>query len=672
MIAMDLKQMVAPAHGVPCMRIIIASAWLGLMIAPPLIAGSSNSLMDVSPDGTRLIVANSDHGSVTLVDTARRAKVREIAVGGKLEGVTWIGDGPLAVVTVYDQDRLAFVDVDAGRVVASLEVADEPYGIVADAQGRRAWVTHDYPGLVSEIDLPSRRVARTIPAGRFLRGIARSPDGRRLYVTEYYSARMHAVDLVEGKVVDTWSGQSRDNLSRHVVLHPRRPKAYLSHIRSMTDVISSRGSIFPHLTVYTLTAADDSTGQPAKRRTSLALDTYNNVYVVTNPWEADISPDGRRLYTIYAGTDDGNISSVIDDDYKEIERWGEPIRLGKNPRAIRVSPDGQTVYVYNTLDFAVSIHDADMKRLAVVPVCDPPKSPEWVRGKILFNSAKQPMTNARWVACSSCHPDGGHDGRVWHNPEGLRRTTGLWGLAHTHPLHWSADRDEVQDFEFTIRGKLMSGRGLFDGPIARKKIDEPTELSEHLSGRSKDLDALAIYCNSFEFTLSPHIPEPGKLSDAAQRGKEIFFSRQTRCAECHSGPYYTDSSLTKPYRLHDVGTGQDDPSEKMGPRYDTPTLLGVYRLTSFLHHGKAKSLREVLTTFNKNDRHGVTSHLTDAQLEDLIEFLKSLPYETPPRETPNTVPYRLQLTQGGRPTVLPMGHPAAGPADRPSEETKRR
>ena len=54
-----------------------------------------------------------------------------------------------------------------------------------------------------------------------------------------------------------------------------------------------------------------------------------------------------------------------------------------------------------------------------------------------------------------CHPDGNADGRVWNQPEGLRKTTALFGMAHTHPLHYSADRDEVQDFEYTIRGRLM-------------------------------------------------------------------------------------------------------------------------------------------------------------------------------------------------------------------------
>ena len=213
-----------------------------------------------------------------------------------------------------------------------------------------------------------------------------------------------------------------------------------------------------------------------------------------------------------------------------------------------------------------------------------------------------------------------------------------------HGPHASAalvGRDEVQDFEYTIRGRLMQGRGLLRETIKPKVGFEPAELDEQLAGRSKELDALAVYCNSFEFTLSPHIPAPGKLSEAAERGKRLFFSKEVGCVACHSGPYYTDSSLQKPYKLHDVGTGNDDPSEKIGPQYDTPSLLGVYRTAPYLHHGKAGTLRDLLTTFNKQDKHGKTSHLKPAEIDDLVDFLKSLPYETPPGETPNTVKYRV-------------------------------
>jgi hypothetical protein len=489
--------------------------------------------------------------------------------------------------------------------------------------------------MVSEIDLKSQKLVREMKVGAFTRGLVLSGDESRLYVTEFYTGILRAVDLKTGTLVDSWQGHSTENLCRNVVLHPTRPKAYLSLLRSRVEVNHGAGSIIPTLSVCDLDAHEGA------RRRGVMLDTYNGFDVVCNPWEAAVSPDGKYLYTIYSGTNDMNVSEVLDDDFKEVKNAGK-YRLGQNPRAIRLSPDGETAYIYNTLDFSVGVYQTPyMRRIASIKVCEPPKTPEWVRGKVLFTSANPPMTARRWIACASCHPDGLSDGRVWHNPEGMRKTPALFGLAHTHPLHWSADRDEVQDFEYTIRSKLMQGQGFLRGGFRPKNGFEPVELEEHLAGRSPDLDALAIYTNSFEFTLSPHIPAPSKLSEAAERGKKLFFSKEVGCATCHSGPYYTDSRLEKPFNLHDVGTGKDDPTEKMGPKYDTPTLLGVYRTAPYLHHGKAKTLHDVLTTCNKEDKHGKTSHLKPAETGDLVAFLKSLPYEKPPDETPNTVKYRV-------------------------------
>jgi len=622
------------------MRSLLPPAVL-LLIAPAVLAGASNSLLDVSPDGSRLIVANSDNGTVTVVDLKERKVVREIPVGDHPEGVAWVGDGPVALVSVYRDDKLVFVDTSVGKVIESVACAAEPYGVVATKGGRRAYVTHDYPGLVSEVDLESRKVVRTIPAGAWARGVALTPDESRIYVTNYYTGTLTAIDLNDGKVVDSWPGRESDNLCRHVVVHPRRPKAYLSHIRSRVHVFDARGSIFPELSICTLTPAKAD----EKRRTAIALDTYNGVYVTANPWESAISPDAKTFVTVYAGTNDMNYSTVIDDDYREIEQGGV-LTVGKHPRAVRYSPNGKELYVYTTLDFCVNVYDVTKARpakVASVKVCEPPHTPEWVRGKELFVTSQSPMTRARWISCSSCHPDGAQDGRVWQNPEGPRKTPPMWGLAHTHPLHYSADRDEVQDFEYTIRGKLMGGSGLLKGPIKpRNGFVPPAELDEKLAGRSKDLDALAIYTNSFQPKLSPHIPAPGKLSAEAERGKSLFFDKMVGCATCHSGPYFTDSRLQKPFLVHDVGTG-GGATEKMPPEYDTPTLLGVYRTPPYLHDGRAKTLLDVLTTANPKDEHGKTSHLTKAQLAELIAFLKSLPYEEPPDETPNTVRDRVKL-----------------------------
>ena len=100
----------------------------------------------------------------------------------------------------------------------------------------------------------------------------------------------------------------------------------------------------------------------------------------------------------------------------------------------------------------------------------------------------------------------------------------------------------------------------------------------------------------------------------------------------------------------------------MGPKYDTPTLLGVYRSPPYLHDGRAKTLLDVLTTANRSDRHGKTSHLTKEQLDDLVAFLKSLPYETPPDETPNTVPRpgEIEALSASRSTGANIDAPALG------------
>jgi len=198
----------------------------------------------------------------------------------------------------------------------------------------------------------------------------------------------------------------------------------------------------------------------------------------------------------------------------------------------------------------------------------------------------------------------------------MRRTTHFFGMSRTAPLHWSADRDEVQDFEHTIRGPLMQGSGLLSGKL-------PPPLGEPLAGRSKDLDALAAYCNSLEAPLSPHNAAGGKLTDAAKRGRTLFHSEKTGCATCHSGPDFTDK------KRHDVGTGRDDKFEKLGYEYDTPSLVRTYRNVSWLHDGSATSLEAVVAK-NPGDKHGRTSHLTADQRAELVAFLKSLPFKDAP------------------------------------------
>jgi cytochrome c peroxidase len=57
---------------------------------------------------------------------------------------------------------------------------------------------------------------------------------------------------------------------------------------------------------------------------------------------------------------------------------------------------------------------------------------------------------------------------------------------------------------------------------------------------------------------------------------------------------------------------------------DTPQLPDITYSAPYLHDGSARSLEEIWTVFNPKDQHGVTNDLTKDELNDLIEYLRTL------------------------------------------------
>ena len=104
-----------------------------VFIASASLAGTSNSLMDIAPNGKALIVANNDNSTVTLVDLVDNKAVREIKVGKKPEGVTWIGDGPLAAVTLYHESAIVIFNTSTGKIEKRITTAAEPHGIMCSS-----------------------------------------------------------------------------------------------------------------------------------------------------------------------------------------------------------------------------------------------------------------------------------------------------------------------------------------------------------------------------------------------------------------------------------------------------------------------------------------------------------------------------------------------------------
>ena len=325
---------------------------------------------------------------------------------------------------------------------------------------------------------------------------------------------------------------------------------------------------------------------------------------VNLPFDVALSSDGQRAHIVYLGSGD---MSVIDLTSRTVLAH---LEVGDGPRGIVLTPDERTAYVANSLSGDVSVIDlSTFEEVTRIPITTSPLSPQLHRGKLLFISSRSTaISRDRWMSCESCHFDGEHDGRTWLFPDGPRNTANLRGLADTRPLHWSADRDEVQDFEFTIR-ELQAGTGLL--------ADPHPALGPSNAGRSADLDALTAFIESLQPRPSPFRHRDGTLTPEAQRGQAVFHRPDVGCAACHIPPLFTD------LLLHDIGTGHG-PGELLGPAFDTPSLRGLWHTAPYLHDGRAPTLRDVLTTHNPTDAHGRTTHLSEAELYDLLAFLISI------------------------------------------------
>ncbi|MCK6507219.1 PKD domain-containing protein [Myxococcota bacterium] len=257
--------------------------------------------------------------------------------------------------------------------------------------------------------------------------------------------------------------------------------------------------------------------------------------------------------------------------------------------------DGQVAWVLASLDrqlvaFDLQSGNAQVELARIDLVEEEVLTAQELLGARIFHTAADPrMSVDSYISCGSCHPEGGEDGRVWdftQRGEGLRNTLPIWGMPLSGPWHWSANFDELQDFENDIR-LHQSGEG-FLAEADWAECQEP--LGEEKAGRSEELDALAAYMQHLAAEAAPAAPQ-AKASDAA------FLA--AGCTGCHSGDRGTDAAwlAEDSPRLWDVGTLTEASGSRLGGELTglrTPGLVGVAWTGPWLHDGSAASLEEAV------------------------------------------------------------------------------
>lgn len=319
---------------------------------------------------------------------------------------------------------------------------------------------------------------------------------------------------------------------------------------------------------------------------------------------------------------------------------GTLIDVGYAPSGLALSEDDRLLFVDAYMSREVAIYPVDdfadlPQPLARITV--PSREPlgrQVLRGKQLFNDSFDPrLAKDAYIACAHCHLDGETDRRTWDftdRGEGMRNTISLLGRGGTGhgPIHWSANFDEVQDFEHDIRGPFGGSGLMTDREFHTGTRDET--LGDPKAGVSAELDALAAYVESLTtIPRSPHRGPDGELTAQAEAGRILFQSPALGCTACHAGASLTDSQFVAPAvpLLHDVGTITPASGQRLGgplTGIDTPTLVELWNTPPYLHDGSATTLLDVLTTKNPADLHGVTSSLSSDELDALVAYLLSL------------------------------------------------
>jgi len=638
----------------------------------PLVSGRSQSSSSMIVVNDLVWVVNPDHNSVSVLDYQQGQVLAEIPVGanpvavGFVDDTVWVSNKTAGSVSAISVNTLSVVDE------ISVGVGSRPHGIVTDESNNAVYVVLEGTGQLIKIDATSNEIVDTIRVGEHPRHLAINANQTKLYVSRFITAPVPGEstrnlgtggggELTVVNLATGFSTQSKVTLPYNNVEDTDRSARGIPNYL-MAPVLSPDG-----LTAFVPAKLDNiyrgsMRDGNAREHNMLVRSIMASVDLQSNTEDTDRRFDfdnNSPVSAVLAGPT-GNFLFVVHEASRKLEIFDVYANeiifstdVGFAPQALAFSADQKRLFVDNVLSRTVSVYDVSalmngesdnaVKLQDITRVSNEVLSAQVLLGKQIFHDSGDPaLSGQKYISCAVCHSEGGHDGRVWDFSdagEGLRNTIdlrGRAGVAHGN-IHWTANFDEIHDFENDIR-EIFDGTGLltdddYDATVGTLDAQNPK------AGLSNRLDALAAYAGSLDtFSDSPYRDSAKQLTPAAVRGRDIF--AEANCGKCHAGAEFTDSPNQ---RFHNIGTVDTDTGSRLGQALvgnglDTPTLRGLWDGAPYLHDGSAQDLAAaVLAHRARSVGYDVTS-LSSSQLQDLVAYLKQIDGNEPAAMLPNAVP----------------------------------
>ena len=588
-----------------------------------------------SPDGQRIYVVCEGNDSVLAMDARTQRVVAHVKVGNKPRGLAVSPDGKTLYVSNSWSDTVSEIDAGSLQIRRTLKAGWGPVGLTTDRSGKFLYVANSVGNDVSLFDLTTGAEIKRFMTQRYPEQILLSADGRRVYVSNvlpHFGAydkppvsELLVIDavkqiveeriLVPGAIELRHIAEAPKPLGNYLLVPEIRPKNLGPLIAVAQGWVMTHGMavVRPHA---------GAVREPPLQVTQVVLDDVDYYYAGGNG--AAFTPDGR--YALVTASEANTLTIV--DTARLVRRLHEvpsdelPNRLdsaqavvvrrlktGYDPQAVVVSPDGRLAYIANRLEDTLTV--VDLARLQIASTVDlggPKELTALRRGERAFHAAKYCFQGQ--FGCATCHPNRHLDGVAWNleTPQlGRDRVANrtLRGIKDTAPYKWNGKNPDL---------------ATQCGPRIAKFLFRSEGFN------TQELEDLITYINQIPLPPNRHLAADGQLTEAQERGKAIFYRTHkndgspipayNQCATCHPAESHYTSRTS-----FDVGSATKYDTISA---FDTPQLDRVYEDGPYLHNGEALTLEEIWTVFNNNDTHGVTSDMAKEQLNDLIEFLKTL------------------------------------------------